>query len=86
MLELKNIRFEETASKGFDAEIEVITVLRQLADQFNFKQDKIDDTSKMDGNIKGNKTGDILIQIDGDENQQIGLEVKLDKVLISVRY
>ena len=79
VLELKNIRFEETASKGFDAEVEVITVLRQLADQFNFKQDKIDDTSKMDGNIKGNKTGDILIQIDGDENQQIGLEVKLDK-------
>ena len=30
-------------------------------------------------NIKGNKTGDILIQIDGDENQQIKLEVKLDK-------
>ena len=79
MLELKNIRFEETASKGFDAEVEVITVLRRLADQFNFKEDKIDDTSKMDGNIKGNKTGDILIQIDGDENQQIGLEVKLDK-------
>ncbi len=79
LYDLQRIRFEETTAKGVIAEDQVIDALRKFAKDSGFITDEINDTSTTDGHLEANKTGDILIRVEGDDNNQIGLEVKLDK-------
>ena len=79
LYDLQRLRFEETTAKGIIAEDQVINALRKFAKTSGFVSDEINDTSTTDGHIDGNKTGDILIRVEGDTDQLIGLEVKLDK-------
>lgn len=78
LYELRNIRFEETSKKGILAEKVVIEALQDISEKLEF-QDVIFDTSAYPGEIRRNKTGDILIYLKGDERKRIGIEVKLDK-------
>ena len=45
----------------------------------SFSSDEIIDLSKQRGQLPRNKTGDIMVAIEGKDDCSIGLEVKLDK-------
>jgi hypothetical protein len=76
--DLRSMRFQ-TSGKGADAEEQVITVLNEFRDKAAFENDEISDLSRVAGAIPRNKTGDILITVNGDPTKKIAIEVKLDK-------
>ena len=80
LYELRELKFNETASKGFSAEVTILQFLKEMAVELNFTNDEIVDTTTIAGEIEGkNKTGDILIRVDGKEELKIGIEVKIDQ-------
>ena len=79
LYELRELRFKETSAKGAAAEKQVIQALADIQSAANFSSDEISDLSLQRGAIRNNKTGDILIAVDGENDRTIGLEIKLDK-------
>ena len=78
LYELRNLRFQ-TSGKGADAEEQVMTVLCEFKDKAGFDKDEVIDLSRVAGEIHRNKTGDILVEVDGEPERSIAIEVKLDK-------
>ena len=79
IFEMKKEVFFKTAVKGMVAESDIIDFLNTFFARRGYK-----DTAKPSGNvigtIPGNKTGDILCYIDGNDKKcDIAIEVKLDK-------
>ena len=79
LYDLRELRFKETSGKGTVAEGQVLEVMREFALSAGFKEDEVIDASTTSGAIRNNKTGDILIRVDGNQDRLIGIEVKLDK-------
>jgi hypothetical protein len=79
LYELRELRFKETVSKGLSAEVTILQFLKDMAEEVGFANDEVSDTSTLAGNIKGNKTGDIIIKVDGDDDIKIGVEIKIDQ-------
>lgn len=69
---------EKSPSKGVQEEVNIV---RELNTWFKSKrwEDLAFDTGAAPGKIPRNKTGDILCQVDGNEENILGIEVKLDK-------
>ena len=78
LYELREMRFQ-TSGKGGDAEEQVMDVLNDFKEKAGFSEDEVRDLSRVAGSIPRNKTGDVLIEVDGDPNKAIAIEVKLDK-------
>ena len=78
LYELKEMRFQ-TSGKGGDAEEQVMAVLNDFTEKAGFPDDNVRDLSRVAGAIPRNKTGDVLVEVDGDPNKAIAIEVKLDK-------
>jgi len=57
----------------------VITVLNEFKEKAGFGGDEVVDLSRVAGEIHRNKTGDVLVEVDGDPERSIAIEVKLDK-------
>ena len=76
--DLRTLRFQ-TSGKGADAEQQVIAALDDFKVQAGFVDDEVLDLSRQSGLLPKNKTGDVLIEVDGDPTKAIAIEVKLDK-------
>lgn len=82
IFEMKKELFYKTTVKGALAE-------EDIADYLNtyFSEKKLKDKALLTGNIAGNlpknKTGDIICEIDGNEDKKIAIECKFDK---SIRF
>jgi len=78
IFEIKKELFYKSAIKGFLAEKDIFDFLNSY-----FKEKKINDRAVLTGNIEGklpkNKTGDIICEIEGNENIKIVIECKFDK-------
>ena len=68
---------EKTTQSGVDAEHAVYTFLRGFAQEQGYS-DGIQETGATSGALKRNKTGDIVITVDGDPGKSIAVEVKFD--------
>ena len=79
LYELRELRFRETSGKGEQAERQVLQALTDIQTSLGFEQDEIVDLSKQRGQLPRNKTGDLMIAVDGSDHSSIGIEVKLDK-------
>ena len=79
LYDLRELRFRETSGKGTVAEGQVLEVVRDFASSAGFGDDEVIDASTTSGAIRNNKTGDVLVRVDGDPDCVIGIEVKLDK-------
>jgi len=79
LYDLRELRFRETSGKGAVAEGQVLEVVREFASVAGFDDDEVIDASTTSGAIRNNKTGDVLVRVDGDPDCVIGIEVKLDK-------
>ena len=77
LYDLRDMRFQ-TSKKGADAEVQVMSVLNDFKGKAGFPDDEVRDLGRVVGAIPRNKTGDVLIEIDGDPSKAIGIEVKLD--------
>ena len=78
LYELRSMRFQ-TAGKGGDAEQQVMDVLNEFKEKAGFNEDQVKDLSRVTGQIPRNKTGDVLVEVNGNSDTAIGIEVKLDK-------
>ena len=78
LYELRSMRFQ-TAGKGGDAEQQVMDVLNEFKEKAGFNDDQVIDLSRVTGQIPRNKTGDVLVEVNGNSDNAIGIEVKLDK-------
>jgi hypothetical protein len=78
LYELRSMRFQ-TAGKGGDAEQQVMDVLNEFKEKAGFNDDQVIDLSRVTGQIPRNKTGDILVEVNGNSGTAIGIEIKLDK-------
>lgn len=78
LFEMEQNYFMRTSVKGMSVEEELTNMLNDY-----FKREKLKDeavqTGGMAGEIEKNKTGDILIYVDGDKNKKIVIECKFDK-------
>ena len=79
-LDLQNKAFHETTKKGVKFEDDVCTFLDAYCQKRGYN-DSVELTGKLRGEIKGNKTGDVLACVDGLETRMIAIECKLDKSL-----
>ena len=79
LYDLRELRFRETSGKGAVAEGQVLEVMREFSSSAGFYKDEVLDASTTSGAIRNNKTGDVLIRVEGDPDCLIGIEVKLDK-------
>ena len=62
-----------------DAEQKILQALKDIQVTSGFSNDEISDLSTVRGVLPRNKTGDLLIEVDGQNDVTIGLEIKLDK-------
>jgi len=80
IFDLNNELFYKSTMKGIAAEEDIVAFLSSY-----FEKNKIKDDVFLTGNEAGelpkNKTGDILIYIDGEKYLKIGIECKFDKSL-----
>lgn len=78
IFEMKKEIFYKTTTKGMIAEEEIAEYLNTY-----FKDHKLKDiattTGTLQGNVEGNKTGDIICLVDGDDEKKIVIESKFDK-------
>ena len=77
LYDLRSMRFQ-TSNKGADAEVQVISVLNDFKGKAGFLKDEVRDLGRLVGAIPRNRTGDVLVEVDGDPRKAIGIEVKLD--------
>ena len=69
---------EKTPQIGDDAENRIFQSLRDLIQRKGYENDDIQLTGATAGAIKRNKTGDIVIKVDGEESKKIAIEIKFD--------
>lgn len=78
IFDLKKELFYKTAIKGLLAETDILEFLNNY-----FKERRINDRAYLIGNKEGaltkNKTGDIICEVDGNDNYKIAIECKFDK-------
>ncbi|MDA0795759.1 MAG: hypothetical protein O2950_07330 [Proteobacteria bacterium] len=79
LYELRELRFKETSRKGEKAEQQVMQALAEIQTAAKYDNDEILDLSMQRGQLPRNKTGDVMVAIDGKHDCAIGFEVKLDK-------
>ncbi|MCS5662055.1 MAG: hypothetical protein NZ842_16790 [Dehalococcoidia bacterium] len=79
LYELRELRFKETSGKGEKAEQQIMQALADIQTAASFSNDEIVDLSKQRGQLSRNKTGDLMVAIEGKDDCSIGFEVKLDK-------
>jgi hypothetical protein len=79
LYELRELRFKETSRKGEKAEQQIMQALAEIQRAADYNNDEIIDVSLRQGQLPRNKTGDVLVAIDGKNEYSIGFEVKLDK-------
>ncbi len=79
LYELRELRFKETSGKGEKAEQKIMQALAEIQTAANYDSDEIVDLSTQRGQLSRNKTGDVLVAIEGKDDCSIGFEVKLDK-------
>ena len=78
-LDMKNQTFHETTKKGTIGENDILIFLEKYFEKREFK-DIVVPTGKVKGELKGNKTGDILAFVGGEgSDQKIAIECKFDK-------
>jgi len=78
IFDMKQELFFKTAVKGFAAEADIAEFLTTFCKSKKFK-DNVYLTGNSAGEIARNKTGDIAIDIENDENLRIVIECKFDK-------
>ena len=79
LYELREIRFKETSLKGEKAETDIMEALSDIQAAAGLNKDEIIDLSRKQGLLPRNKTGDVMVLVDGVDDCSIGFEVKLDK-------
>ncbi len=78
IFEMKKEIFFKTTVKGMIAEDDIAEFLNNYFKDKKLK-DRAETTGTQAGKLQGNKTGDIVCYIDGQDNKKIVLEVKFDK-------
>jgi hypothetical protein len=78
IFEMKKELFYKSAVKGIMAEEEIADFLNSYFDQRNLK-DKAILIRNTVGILKGNKTGDIICELNGKDDERIVIECKFDK-------
>lgn len=78
IFEMKKEIFFKTAVKGMVAEDDIAEYLNGYFQDKKLK-DKAELTGTEAGAIPGNKTGDIVCLVDGDETKRVAIEIKFDK-------
>lgn len=78
----RNVKAKErTTESGTIAEAEIFTAISEYLERLEYKEDSLQMTGSSVGAIKRNKTGDIVLSVNGDESKKIVIEVKFDQSL-----
>jgi hypothetical protein len=72
---------EKTTESGTSAEAEIFNEIRTYLERIGHKDDEVQMTGSSTGAIKRNKTGDIVITVNGDTSKKIAVEIKFDQSL-----
>jgi hypothetical protein len=72
---------EKTTESGINAEAEIYREIQNYINRAGHLADEVQMTGASTGSLKRNKTGDIVIKVNGDEKKKIVLEVKFDQSL-----
>jgi hypothetical protein len=72
---------EKTAASGTSAETEIFNEIRTYLARVGHADDEVQMTGSSVGAIKRNKTGDIVLTVNGDQNKKIAVEIKFDQSL-----
>ncbi|PTB87215.1 hypothetical protein C9975_06345 [Thalassospira xiamenensis] len=78
IFDMKQELFYKTSIKGVAAEEDIAEYLKEFFEATKLK-DTVELTGNAAGNLKRNKTGDILCKIDGSDDQRIVIECKFSK-------
>ncbi len=70
---------EKTTSSGANAELEIYKVIQSYLERADFVNDQVVVTGASTGAIARNKTGDIVLKVNGDDAKKIAIEVKFDQ-------
>jgi len=80
LYELDELQFKESSSRtGKKAEGSVDQALEDFRVERKYDNDEIIDLSRVAGDLDRNKTGDLLVKVDGKDECSNGFEVKFDK-------
>jgi hypothetical protein len=72
---------EKTAESGTSAETEIFNEIRTYLERAGHENDEVQMTGSSVGAIKRNKTGDIILKVNGDDQKKIAVEIKFDQSL-----
>jgi len=72
---------EKTAESGTSAETEIFNEIRTYLERVGHTDDEVQMTGSSVGAIKRNKTGDIVLTVNGDSSKKIAVEIKFDQSL-----
>ncbi len=72
---------EKTTESGTSAETEIFNEIRTYLERVGHADDEVQMTGSSVGAIKRNKTGDIVLTVNGDAAKKIAVEIKFDQSL-----
>ncbi len=72
---------EKTTESGTSAEPEIYKEIQDYLERAGHSEDDVVMTGSSVGSIKRNKTGDIVLKVNGDDSKKIAIEVKFDQSL-----
>jgi hypothetical protein len=72
---------EKTSESGTSAEPEIYKEIQDYLERAGYSNDDVVMTGSSVGAIKRNKTGDIILKVNGDDDKKIAVEVKFDQSL-----
>lgn len=72
---------EKTTESGTSAETEIFNEIRTYLERVGHADDEVQMTGSSVGTIKRNKTGDIVLTVNGDATKKIAVEIKFDQSL-----
>ena len=72
---------EKTSESGTSAETEIFNEIRNYLERVGHAEDEVQMTGSSVGAIKRNKTGDIVLTINGDATKKVAVEIKFDQSL-----
>ena len=72
---------EKTTASGTSAETEIFNEIRTYLERVGHLDDEVQMTGSTVGAIKRNKTGDIVVTVNGDSSKKIAVEIKFDQSL-----
>jgi hypothetical protein len=70
---------EKTTQSGIDAEQVIYQKVKDYLKASKYDNDDLQLTGSNAGKLKKNKTGDLVLKVDGDETLQLAIEVKFDQ-------